>query len=151
MTRALLALPAALLLALFFALPALAVAVDAFAEGTAAFARVFGAAGFWRALGGSLALTLVASILSTAVGVAVALHLSRLPPRRRTALTFVIALPLTFSGLIVAYGFILGYGRAGFVTQLLAGLGLPPRRSGARCSRRWDSRSRRRTTSSRAS
>ena len=35
-----------------------------------------------------------------------------------------IALPLTFSGLIVAYGFILGYGRAGFVTQLLAGVGL---------------------------
>ena len=30
-----------------------------------------------------------------------------------------IALPLTFSGLIVAYGFILAYGRAGTVTQLL--------------------------------
>ena len=41
------------------------------------------------------------------------LHLSRLPQRRRTLLSFVIALPLTFSGLIVAYGFILGYGRAG--------------------------------------
>jgi len=61
--------------------------------------------------------------VSTAVGVAVALHLSRLPARRRTTLTFVIALPLTFSGLIVAYGFILGYGRAGFVTQLLSTLG----------------------------
>jgi ABC-type sulfate transport system permease subunit len=93
------------------------------ARGTAAFARVFASPGFLRALGGSLALTAVASIVSTAVGVAVALHLSRLPARTRTALTFVIALPLTFSGLIVAYGFILGYGRAGFVTQLLAGLG----------------------------
>ena len=30
-----------------------------------------------------------------------------------------IALPLTFSGLIVAYGFILCYGRAGFFTQIL--------------------------------
>jgi len=118
-----LALPAALLLALFFALPVAAVAVDALSEGTAAFARVLAAPGFWRALGGSLVLTLVAACLSTLVGVAVALHLSRLPERRRTALSFVIALPLTFSGLIVAYGFILGYGRAGFVTQLLAGLG----------------------------
>lgn len=120
----LLALPAVALLALFFALPVVVVAVDALREGTAAFARVFAAAGFWRALAGSAVLTFVAATLSTTVGVAVALHLSRLSPARRTALTFVIALPLTFSGLIVAYGFILGYGRAGFVTQLLAGFGL---------------------------
>jgi putative spermidine/putrescine transport system permease protein len=119
-----LALPAALLLVLFFVLPAAAVAVDALREGAAAFARVFAAPGFWRALFGSAVLTLVAATLSTFVGVAVALHLSRLSPRRRTALSFVIALPLTFSGLIVAYGFILGYGRAGFVTQLLAMAGL---------------------------
>lgn len=125
-TRAqlLLSLPAVLLLALFFALPVVAVAVDALREGAAAFARVFATAGFARSLAGSLALTVVASAVSTAVGVAVALHLSRLPARRRTALTFLIALPLTFSGLIVAYGFILAYGRAGFVTQVLAGLGL---------------------------
>jgi putative spermidine/putrescine transport system permease protein len=120
----LLALPAVVLLTLFFALPSAAVAVDALREGTAAFARVFGASGFARALAGSVVLTLVAATLSTLVGVAVALHLSRLPARWRTVLSFVIALPLTFSGLIVAYGFILGYGRAGFVTQLLAGLGL---------------------------
>lgn len=118
-----LAFPAVALLALFFALPVAAVAVDALREGAAAFARVLAAPGFLRALAGSLALTAVASVLSTAVGVAVALHLSRLPARRRTALTFLIALPLTFSGLIVAYGFILGYGRAGFFTQVLALLG----------------------------
>jgi putative spermidine/putrescine transport system permease protein len=58
--------------------------------------------------------------VSTVVGFCVALHLSRLNEVVRTALVFVISLPLTFSGLIVAYGFILGYGRAGFVTQLLA-------------------------------
>jgi len=119
-----LGLPAALFLALFFALPVAGVTVDALREGAAAFGRVFGAPGFWTALGGSAALTIVASVVSTAIGVAVALHLSQLPHRRRTALTFVIALPLTFSGLIVAYGFILGYGRAGFVTQLLALAGL---------------------------
>src|ERR1700688_4824700 len=122
-TQLALASPGVLSLALFFTLPVLAVAVDALREGGAAFARVFATSGFWTALGGSAALTLVAATLSTTVGVAVALHLSHLPPRRRTALSFVIALPLTFSGLIVAYGFILGYGRAGFVTQLLARAG----------------------------
>lgn len=122
--QAALALPAAAVLALFFALPVAGVAIDALREGTSAFARVIATAGFGRALAGSLALTFVAATLSTAVGVAVALHLSRLPAHRRTVLSFVIALPLTFSGLIVAYGFILGYGRAGFVTQLLAGAGL---------------------------
>lgn len=122
--NAALALPGVTLLGLFFALPVLAVAVDAFSDRGAAFARVFSASGFWGALAGSSVLTLVAATLSTLAGVAVALHLSRMPPRRRAALSFVIALPLTFSGLIVAYGFILGYGRAGFVTQLLAAAGL---------------------------
>jgi putative spermidine/putrescine transport system permease protein len=118
-----LVLPGALLFALFFALPFVAVAVDAFDEGAHAFVRVFTTPGFWDALGGSAMLTLVAAGVSTMVGLGVALHLSRLSPRARTILSFVIALPLTFSGLIVAYGFILGYGRAGFVTQLLAGHG----------------------------
>ena len=124
--NAALALPGALLLGLFFLLPLLAVAVDALSDRGSGFARVFSTAGFWTALGGSGVLTLVAATLSTLVGVAVALHLSRMPARRRTVLSFVIALPLTFSGLIVAYGFILGYGRAGFVTQLLGYAGLDP-------------------------
>ena len=115
----LLATPAALLLAVFFALPVVAVAVDALREGTRAFARVLALPAFWPSVAGSVVLTLVAAGVSTAIGVAVALHLSRLPEQRRTLLSFVIALPLTFSGLIVAYGFILGYGRAGFFTQLL--------------------------------
>ena len=64
--------------------------------------------------------------MSTVVGFAVALHLSRLPERQRTVYSLVIALPLTFSGLIVAYGFILGYGRSGFFTQLLGYAGFDP-------------------------
>lgn len=123
-TYLLLVLPAALLLAAFFVLPVAAVAVDALREGMGAFARVVALPAFWSSLAGSALLTLVAASLSTVIGVAVALHLSRLPERQRTLLSFVIALPLTFSGLIVAYGFILGYGRAGFVTQLLGFAGL---------------------------
>ncbi len=121
---ALLAAPAALLLAFFFVLPLAAVAGDAFAGG--AFARVFASDSFWRGLLGSLELTAIAAALSLFVGFAVALHLSRLRPAWRTALVFFISLPLTFSGLIVAYGFILAYGRAGFVTQVLAEIGIDP-------------------------
>ncbi len=122
-TFALLAAPAIVLLALFFGLPLAAVMVDAFGDGLGAFARVFAMPAFWPSLAGSAVLTLAASTLSLAVGVAVALHLARMDERRRTLLAFVIALPLTFSGLIVAYGFILTYGRAGMVTQLLSLLG----------------------------
>jgi len=125
-TNVALVLPGAALLALCFVLPMVAVTVDAFREGIAAFVRVFVTPGFWRSLAGSAVLTLVAAGVSTIVGLLVALHLSRLSVKSRTALSFVIALPLTFSGLIVAYGFILGYGRAGFVTQVLARVGLDP-------------------------
>lgn len=120
----LLAAPAAALLAVFFALPLGAIAVDALRDGRGAFGRVFALPAFWPSLAGSLLLTLVAASLSTVVGVAVALHLSRLPERTRTLYSFVIALPLTFSGLIVAYGFILCYGRAGFFTQILGFAGV---------------------------
>jgi putative spermidine/putrescine transport system permease protein len=115
----LLAAPGALAFAFFFMLPLGSVAVDALAGG-GAFARVLASARFWDGLVGSLKLTLAAASVSTVVGFAVALHLSRLNEGARTALAFAIALPLTFSGLIIAYGFILAYGRAGFVTQLLA-------------------------------
>jgi putative spermidine/putrescine transport system permease protein len=125
-THLLLATPAVAFLAFFFLLPVGAVAVDALREGTRAFVRVFSLPAFWPSLAGSLLLTLVAATISTLVGFAVALHLSRLPERQRTMYSLVIALPLTFSGLIVAYGFILGYGRSGFVTQLLGFAGFDP-------------------------
>jgi putative spermidine/putrescine transport system permease protein len=122
----LLAAPGAVALAFFLLAPIVFVALDAFADGLGAFARVFANPVFWSSLLGSTVLTLTAASFSLVVGFAVALHLSRLRPQTRSALLFVIALPLTFSGLIVAFGFILTYGRAGFVTQLLALTGVDP-------------------------
>jgi putative spermidine/putrescine transport system permease protein len=115
----LLAGPGALVFVLFLLLPLGSIALDALG-GEGAFARVLASQRFWDGLVGSLKLTVTAATVSTLVGFCVALHLSRLNERLRTALAFVIALPLTFSGMIVAYGFILAYGCAGFVTQLLA-------------------------------
>jgi putative spermidine/putrescine transport system permease protein len=121
-TFALLVAPGALLLGFFFLLPVAAVSRDAFAGG--AFGRALANPLFLKGLAGSATLTLVAASFSLVVGFVVALHLSRMSARVRGALAFFIALPLTFSGLIVAYGFILSYGRAGLVTQLLAAIGV---------------------------
>ena len=119
----LLAFPGLAALGFFFLLPLGVVVAEAF-EGDA-LVRFFRAE-FFDALLRSLALGLGAGAVSLALGIPVALHLARLPPARRALLQVAIALPLTFSGLIVAYGFILVLGRAGFVTLLLAELGADP-------------------------
>ncbi len=121
-----LAAPATLLLALFFALPLGLLVVEALADGGSAFLRLAADPLVWRGLLNSLALGATAAGISLVVGFTVALHLARLDERLRAALVFCISLPLTFSGLIVAYGFILAFGRAGFVTLLLAEVGVDP-------------------------
>src|SRR5215212_4789739 len=121
-----LAAPGAALLIFFFLIPLAAVSKDGFADGGSAFLRVLDNDLFWGGLRGTLVLASTASVFSLVVGFAVALHLSRIGDTARTILVFFIALPLTFSGLIVAYGFILSYGRAGFITQILAMTGVDP-------------------------
>ncbi|MEO3388128.1 ABC transporter permease subunit [Mesorhizobium sp. CAU 1741] len=119
-------LPGAVVFALFFLLPLAVVLAEAMSDGGAAFARVWNDPVFWNGLRGSLVLGIAAPFFSLLVGVPVAITLARLSPRMRTSLLIAISLPLTFSGLIVAYGFILLLGRAGFVTLLLAEVGFDP-------------------------
>jgi putative spermidine/putrescine transport system permease protein len=118
--------PGLILLLLFFVLPLGVVVGEAFTDGGSAFVRMAADPVFWRGLGGSLVLGLSAPLIATLIGFLVALHLAKLRPGTRTTLLFLISLPLTFSGLIIAYGFILVFGRAGFVTLLLAELGADP-------------------------
>ena len=116
--------PGVLTLGAFFLVPLGSVLVEAGRE--QALARFFGSADLLDALWRSVVLGVIAGLAALIVGVPVALHLSRMSPRARAVLQVLIALPLTFSGLIVAYGFILVLGRAGFVTLLLAELGADP-------------------------
>jgi putative spermidine/putrescine transport system permease protein len=118
--------PGVVVLLLFFVLPLLSVVSESFFDRGAAYGRLFDDAVFWRGLRGSLVLGTVAPLGSVVVGFLVSLHLARIKAATRTSLLFLISLPLTFSGLIVAYGFILVFGRAGFVTLLLAELGADP-------------------------
>ena len=117
------ALPGAIVFTLFFLLPLTVVLIEAMSDGGSAFARVWNDPVFWNGLRGSIVLGIAAPFFSLIVGVPVAITLARLSPRMRASLMIAISLPLTFSGLIVAYGFILLLGRAGFVTMLLAQAG----------------------------
>ncbi|WP_321809898.1 MULTISPECIES: ABC transporter permease [unclassified Burkholderia] len=120
------AVPAAGLFAVCFVLPLAALVGAAFDGGGRAFAAVFGDPLVADAIVRSLALALGAGTLSVAVGVPVAFVLAGQSPARRRWSLALLGVPLAFSGLVIAYGFILVFGRAGFVTMLLASLGADP-------------------------
>lgn len=125
------AVPAGLLLALFFALPLGALLVSAAEGNGAAFVRLAHDPLVVSALGHSLALALAAGTVSLAVGLPLAMVLAGQPPQRRGWLLALLGVPLAFSGLVIAYGFILAFGRAGFVTSVFARLGADPATVGA--------------------
>jgi len=109
---------------LFLALPLASLVPEAFAGRGSAFAQLWANPLLAGALRNTLVLGLSAGLLSALVGTAIALELARQPAARRRWMMTLLGLPLAFSGLVIAYGFILAYGRAGFVTQLLVGLGM---------------------------
>jgi putative spermidine/putrescine transport system permease protein len=119
MVRVLLAVPGLFVFGLFFLLPLGFVASEAVVGGARGLTTLAVSRTFWWGLGNSLVLGLLAAVISTLTGLAVALRLARMGDGARMVWQFLIALPLTFSGLIVAYGFILAFGRAGFVTLSL--------------------------------
>jgi putative spermidine/putrescine transport system permease protein len=120
--RAIMASPGLLVFGLFFFLPLGFVAFEAFSGGSRGLTTLLSSRTFWQGLLHSLALGGLAATLSLVLGLAVAVRLARMGEAARLAWQFLIALPLTFSGLIVAYGFILAFGRAGFVTLALEAL-----------------------------
>lgn len=120
------AAPGTLIILFFFIVPLSVVTIESFADGTHAFTAIFTDTIFWKGLIGTIVLGLTAPAFSLLVGFGVAWHLSSVSENLRTSLSFWISLPLTFSGLIVAYGFILSFGRAGFVTLVLAEVGVNP-------------------------
>ncbi|WP_345816642.1 ABC transporter permease subunit (plasmid) [Paraburkholderia sp. PREW-6R] len=123
-------LPAGLLFAIAFALPLAALVGAAFDGGGRAFATVLGDPLVADAIGRSLGLAAATGTMSTVIGVMLAIALAGQSPKRRRVSLAVLGVPLAFSGLVIAYGFILSFGRAGFVTMLLAKLGADPARVG---------------------
>jgi putative spermidine/putrescine transport system permease protein len=72
-----------------------------------------------------------AASISVAFGTLLARAVERLSARRRQLILTLLGVPLAFSGLVIAYGFILAFGRSGFVTLSLAKLGFDPSTVGA--------------------
>jgi putative spermidine/putrescine transport system permease protein len=120
------AVPAGLLLAVFFALPLGALVVSAGEDRGSAFLRLARDPLVVSALGRSLALAASAGTVSLAAGLPLAMMLAAQTPQRRRLLLALLGVPLAFSGLVIAYGFILAFGRAGFVTSVLARVGADP-------------------------
>jgi putative spermidine/putrescine transport system permease protein len=123
--------PAWIFLALFFLAPLAALLPEALGDNLAAFKALAVDASFYVALRNTIILGLIAGFLSAVVGTCIAIELARQPESRRRWMMTLLGLPLAFSGLVIAYGFILAFGRAGFVTQMLAMLGADPVRIGA--------------------
>lgn len=123
--------PAWLFMLVFFILPLLALVPEALVDGASAFGRVFGDPLFIAATRNTVLLGLIAGAVSALVGTAIAIEIARQPARHRQWMLTVLGLPLAFSGLVIAYGFILCFGRAGFITQILAYAGADPATVGA--------------------
>jgi len=111
--------PAWLFMALFLGAPLAALVPEALEGGGAVFARLWRDPQFMAAVRNTLLLGLISGVISALVGTMIAIELARQSPGRRRIMLSLLGLPLAFSGLVIAYGFILAFGRAGFVTQLL--------------------------------
>lgn len=107
----------------FFALPLAALVPEALTDNASAFSRLWANPLLIVAFRNTMVLGLTAGTISAIVGTAIAIELARQPQERRHWMMTLLGLPLAFSGLVIAYGFILAFGRAGFVTQLLIAIG----------------------------
>lgn len=117
-------LPALLCYVFFFIAPVILVFYEPLQAPVDTFNRMISDSYLLSSITGSIILSVLTSFASLVVAVLIAFHLNRCSAQARQIFTILISLPLVFSGLIVAYGFILVFGRAGFVTQLLGQAGL---------------------------
>ncbi|MFD3004576.1 ABC transporter permease [Thermus tengchongensis] len=122
-------LPGLLFLLLFFAYPVFAILERSLAapEGLtlARYLKALTAPAYLEAWRNSLLFAALSTLAAAVGGVFVAYWTSRLPLRLKGLLMSLYAVPVSLSGLVVAFGFIVLLGRNGVVNQLLAPLGLP--------------------------
>lgn len=116
--------PGLIIYSLFFIFPMVLVFAEALHAPLMTFNRMISDSYLLQSIVSSLTLSIGAAFASLLVAMCIAYSLSQCSERLRHWLSVAIALPLVFSGLIVAYGFILTFGRAGFVTQLLGAFGV---------------------------
>lgn len=117
-------LPLAIWLLLFLIIPLGFVFVESLKSDSgvsaAAYLRVFTRKLYRESLRNSLMLSATTAVLGTLIGLPLSYSVFRMGKKGQGLMTSLLALPLTFSGLVIAYAFIVTLGTSGFVTMLLA-------------------------------
>jgi iron(III) transport system permease protein len=122
---------ALIFLALFFVYPLYGVLNASFLDPSGAhltlanYAKVLSSRFYLGSLGNSLEIGALATLVTTALAVPLALALARLPVPAKPALLALAALPLVLPSFVGAYALVLMLGRAGFVTKALQAAGIP--------------------------
>jgi ABC-type uncharacterized transport system permease subunit len=121
-TLCLLLLPLAAWLALFLLVPLAFILVESLRASDgwslAPYLRVFTKKLYREALLNSLLLSGTTALLGTVIGVPLSYAVFRMGRRGQAIMTTLLALPLTFSGLVIAYAAIVSLGASGFFTLL---------------------------------
>lgn len=80
---------------------------------------------FFKVFANTFEISFSTSVLSILLGYPVALHISRMPPRRRSFYLILVLLPFWTSILVKSYAFVIVLGDSGILNSVLAFLGLP--------------------------
>src|SRR3954451_16569296 len=119
------------LLGLFFLYPLARIFGSSFLDPSGAhftlrnYARILGSGFYQGSVINSLGIGAVATLVTTALAVPLAVALARLPGAGRSVLLTLVVLPLVLPSFVSAYALVLILGRAGFVGQWLRDLGVP--------------------------
>ena len=89
------------------------------------YTRMLSSSFYLASLTNSLLMGVLATVVTTAIGVPLAFCLARLPIPGKSALLALAALPLVLPSFVAAYALVLLLGRAGIVTRLLRDIGIP--------------------------
>lgn len=118
-------------LSLFLLYPLLKVFGASFLDRTgtsftlANYTRMLSSSFYLGSLYNSLLMGVLATLVTTAIGVPLAFCLARLPIPGKSALLALAALPLVLPSFVAAYALVLLLGRAGIVTRFLRDIGIP--------------------------
>jgi len=125
-----LALPAVLLLAVFFVLPMLRLfllGIQDAASGEvtlAHYARLADSPVYWRILGITFRIAVLTALFSVLLGYPLALWLSRLDGRKQALLVLLVLLPFWTSYLVKAFSWMILLGNRGVLNSVLVSLGV---------------------------
>jgi putative spermidine/putrescine transport system permease protein len=117
--------PMSALLVLFFAYPLALIAWQSVYDGgftLKGYAALTTSRLFSLVLWNTFEISITATCVSLVLGYAIAMHLARQPPRRRTLYMIIVMLPFWTSILVKSYAFTITLGEKGLVNQILRGL-----------------------------